>query len=178
MAITLDTPIRSLKDVNLALAKKMEKLTIKTTQDFLYYFPRDYDDRRCLPTISQVVAGKTVTLLGRVESISEDKRPAHAILKGVLVDATGWLGVIWFNQMYMAKLLSACRYVLVKGKVVVSAYTHRLQMTVYETEPVWSDADLPHKTGRVFPVYLLTHGLYQSQMRGMFMHIQDVLTDK
>ncbi|MDD5702509.1 MAG: ATP-dependent DNA helicase RecG, partial [Dehalococcoidales bacterium] len=76
-------------------------------------------------------------------------------------DETGNVRVVWFNQPYLAKSLKACSRVVISGKVTLFC-----SMPVFES-PEWEpyeDKDLVH-TGRLVPVYPLTQGLTQRQVR-------------
>ncbi len=76
-------------------------------------------------------------------------------------DETGNVRIVWFNQPYMAKSLKTGEKVVISGKVTLFG-----GMPVFES-PEWEpyeDKDLVH-TGRLVPVYPLTQGLSQRQVR-------------
>jgi len=64
---SLDSPVTSLRGVSIAYAKKLQRLGVTTINDLLYLFPRQYDDFSALKTISHLMYGEEVTVLGRVE---------------------------------------------------------------------------------------------------------------
>ena len=55
MLKSLDTPIQYVKGVGPKVAKLLSKLGINTVEDLIYFFPRDYEDRRNLKPISELV---------------------------------------------------------------------------------------------------------------------------
>src|SRR5690606_24909538 len=76
-------------------------------------------------------------------------------------DETGTMRVVWFNQPYLAEQLRTNDKLVLSGKVGV--FNRQKTMENPEWERLESD-DLTH-TGRLVPVYPLTQGLYQRQLR-------------
>jgi ATP-dependent DNA helicase RecG len=166
------TDIQYVKGVGPYLAKKLEKLSLKTSEDLLFYFPRSYDDRRMLPKISQVKADETVTLFVTIEALEEKKiNKKLSLLKGRVKDATGSLRAVWFNQPFLKKQLTHGRLLVVKGKLENDPFTHHLQLKVSETEVVKSHDDIKKHIGAVFPIYSVTYGLTQVQLRPVVLEV-------
>jgi len=168
----LNQDIQFVKGVGPYIGKKLNKLGIFTVEDLLYFFPRSYDDRRQLPKINQLKSGQTVTLFVSLISFEERKiNPKLSLLKGKVSDATGKLYVVWFNQPFLKKQLSAGQLMVLKGKVDVDTYAQALQLKVSETEFIKSHEEIKEFIGRVLPIYGLTHGLTQVQLRRMALSI-------
>jgi len=61
MPLNLNSSVRYLKGVGSSTAEKLYKLGIETVEDLIYYFPRDYEDRRNLKKILEVHEGEKAT---------------------------------------------------------------------------------------------------------------------
>jgi len=152
---SLDSPVTSLRGVSVAYAKKLQRLGVTTVNDLLYLFPRQYDDFSALKTISNLMYGEEVTVLGRVEETrSRIARSGIVVTTSIIGDSTGVLQATWFNQPYLAKRLPSGREIMLSGKV--GEYLGRLVLE----SPVWEplDKEMIH-TGRIVPVYPLTDGV-------------------
>ena len=77
-------------------------------------------------------------------------------------DASGILSVIWFNQLYLSKIITVGSTIQLSGKV--DWYGHELSMQSPEYEKVSEDKESLH-TGRIVPVSE-THGVSSKWLRG------------
>ena len=152
--------IQYLKGVGPALAKKLEKLNLKHTHDTLYFFPASYQDRRIIPPIKSLQIDKPGFIQGKVESISESIRGKFSLTYARLVDESGQIQCIWFNQPYIKKVLKPGARILVNGKAEYDFSQREKTFKVSDYE--WLDGT---NTGIVMPVYSLTSGVYQKQLR-------------
>jgi len=166
MGLTLQSDVQYIKGVGPAMSQLLNKLGLFCLKDCLIFFPREYDDRRQLPTIKQVESGDTVTLIVTIESLSDKsiKKGLH-VIEAVTFDNSDWMKAVWFNQAYLLKVLKPGLKLLVKGKVETNLFTYMTQINVSETEILRSSEDIKKNTGVIIPVYHLTAGLYQAQMR-------------
>lgn len=160
----LDAPLRVLQGVGNRLSQTLSTLGLTTLEDLLYYFPRRYDDYSQLKPINRLVYGEETTLLGTIQNIFT--RPIRGgkmqMTEAVVSDGTGSLRVNWFNQQWLAGRYSTGAQVVISGKV--EQYLGRLTMTNPEIDPL--EAEHLH-TNRIVPVYSLTAGLNQKNLRRM-----------
>jgi ATP-dependent DNA helicase RecG len=145
-------------------AKLLENLGIMTIADLLYYTPRKYDDYSALKPIKRLVIGEQVTIIASVHHV--DVRKVHSgkmtITEAVVTDGTGFLRLSWFNQEWRANSLKVNSQWSISGKV--DQYLGRLVMNTPEIEPL-EQAHL--HTNRIVPVYPLTAGIRQNNLRSM-----------
>lgn len=161
-----DTSIQFVKGVGPSLAKRIEKLGVRTVEDFLYFFPRSYDDRRKLATISGLKMGESESFVGYVNSFREKKvRKKFSIIEAVVSDRTGSVKVVWFNQAYIAKKLKTGLRMFFRGKLENNPYAGAVQFMVSEQEFLESDEAFHQNTNAILPVYALVSGVHQYQMR-------------
>lgn len=168
----LGTSIEFVKGVGPKLKKPLNRLGILTVRDALFFFPRVYDDRRVLPKLSTLAHQDIVTVVGYIESVHEKQvKQKLSVLECVLSDSSGRAKAIWFNQPFLKKVLKPYMMMVVKGRVERSLYDPFPVLHVLETEVIKNPKDLSESVGKIVPVYPLTQGIYQYQMRGIFKEV-------
>ena len=157
----LDASIKRIPSVGDKRAELLAKLNINTIRDLIYFYPRRYEDFSQLKTINNLQYGETVSVLGTVWSAGiKSTHPKRAIFRAILSDSTGTLEVTWFNQRWLDKRIKPDMQIVVSGKV--DEYLGRLTMN----SPEWEIVGRKELTNaRIQPVYSLTEGFSQRQMR-------------
>lgn len=118
MGIILTEKVQFLKGVGPAKSKALANLNICTIHDLLTYYPRRYEDRSVIKKIAAVINGNLETIFGTIAAIKEDKiRRGLNILKVTVKDETGWIQLIWFNQIFLKKQFSIGKKIIATGKV-------------------------------------------------------------
>lgn len=159
----LDASVTTLPGIGEKRAELLEKLNVKTVRDFLFFYPRRYEDYSTLKTINQLVYGERVSLLATVwEAGARKTYGRKSIFRAILSDATGTLEVTWFNQPWLEGRIRPGLQILVSGKV--DEYLGRLTMN----SPTWEAVGRKDLTNaRVQPIYPMTEGLQQRWVRQM-----------
>lgn len=85
--------------------EKLEELGLYSILDMLFYFPKRYIDRTNVKKISEIKVGENVVVTGEIMQLQEKRTPRHTIITALLEDESGAVELIWFNQVYMTKLL-------------------------------------------------------------------------
>jgi ATP-dependent DNA helicase RecG len=169
---SLETAVTYVKGVGPVVAKKFEKLGVKTIRDLLYYFPYRHLDYSKLKKISELKEGEEQTIVANVWQASEVKPGNRRSSEAIVGDETGNLRVLWFNQPYIAKQLTTNALIVLSGKV--SAFNGRLQLM----SPEWEMAEDGSEhggihTARLVPLYPLTAGLHPRQVRRLMKEFID-----
>jgi ATP-dependent DNA helicase RecG len=161
-AAGLDAPLTVLHGVGPETAKDYARLGVHTLRDLLHHYPRRYDNYARMKTINRLAYGEDCTLIATVWQVRERKfRGNRVMLKIILSDGTGNIEVTEFNP-YRKQLLTPGRQIVLSGKV--DQYLGRLTIIPREWEKL--DTELLN-TGRIVPVYALTEGLYQRNIRNL-----------
>jgi ATP-dependent DNA helicase RecG len=164
--VSLDQDIQFIKGIGPHTGKALAKLGIHSVRDFILYFPRAHEDRRKLPMIRDLKLQVPSAFIGIVQAMTEEKRKNNMhIINAVIRDANGMVTAVFYNQKYLAKLLTPGTKVLLRGKLEENNYTHTPQFTCQDVEPLLTQEDMQHNTRCIVPIYALTHGLYASKMR-------------
>lgn len=162
----LNAPVTVLKDIGPAKKEIFHTIGIDNINDLLYYFPRRYVDYSKLKTINRIEYGEELTVIATVKSsmITPIKRKNQGRLEVVVSDETDYLRLVFFRPLkYITGLQNKFRngsQHVISGKVTM--YLGRKQMNEPSTEPI----DQIHlNTNRIVPVYPLTAGLTQKEIR-------------
>ena len=161
-----------LKGVGSRVAGFLERKSIRTVSDLLFYSPRKYDDRRKIVRISEAVPEESCTLRGTVASVGDIRNRRRSFFQVVLSDEAQRLRLTWFNYnaSYLRGIFKKGRNLIVHGKVSVAPDGRTLQMIhplAQDIEVIETEEDIgnPLQFGRIVPVYPLTEGLTQKKLR-------------
>lgn len=149
--------------VDASRAEMLSRLGIETIGELIEHVPHRHIDLTATPTLRDVRAGTEATVVGRVHEVKVKKpRPKLSITEVALVDGTGVLLGVWFNQPYMAGRF-------VPGERVAFAGTVQLdfgfkQMRNPFVEKLGAEEDVEF-TGRILPVHSSTEGLSTNWLR-------------
>lgn len=181
----LPKSVQFVKGVGPRLAKVLEKINIYTVEDLLYYFPREYQDRRKLAQIRYLNLGELVTIAGEVLKVSEEKpRPGLSIMKVTFTDGTDVINGVWFNQPFLKKTFKKGQRYFLSGELNEKSWRFgkkELYNPVYE---LVDEGENIH-TGRIVPIYSLTSGITQKRLRQIIynaleeysVHLTDLLPE-
>ncbi len=159
---SIDSPVSEIPGIGYCNSKALAKQDVYTVRDFLYYFPRRYDDYSSFKSINRLVPDEVVTIIGVVRSITSGQRGRYQITECVVSDRTGAIRVTWFNRVWLAHQIREGMGIVLSGKVDV--YLGRPVMSNPEWEPVEQDNIT---TNRIVPIYALNQNLKQNFLRRM-----------
>lgn len=158
----LGTPVQFLKGVGPQRAELLAKLGLHYAADLLFCFPRAYQNMSELREISQLEEGKLASVVGVIEEIDlRNTGPGKSLLGLLVRQGPQYLRCLWFNQPWMRQKLAEGRRVLISGEPKQEGL--RWEMVHPRVEFLADDEDAP--AGRILPVYSLTEGINQTQMR-------------
>jgi ATP-dependent DNA helicase RecG len=161
--MNLQTPLAGLSKVGKKTEKLLAKLGLITADDLLYYFPFRYEDFRKTVPIAELRVGEMVTVKARVELIGTKRsfKSKKMITECLVSDDSGSLRIVWFNQPYITKSLQSGDIVFFSGKVTRDMLGPQMVSPMYEKE---HRGEQTH-TARLVPIYPLTQGLTEKQVR-------------
>ena len=105
--MALTDPVTVLKGVGASRAAQLEKLGIVTLEDLIHYYPRDYEDRTKLVTLSQLTTEEPACFRAMVLSTPRTSyvRRGLTYTRCTISDDTARLRITWFNQPWMSQNL-------------------------------------------------------------------------
>ncbi len=174
--MNLSTPISELNRVGKVLGTRLKYLGIETAEDLLFYFPFRYEDYSKAEVIDELQDGEQVTIHGKIEHIASKRSPRKRkiITEAIVADASGKLRIVWFGQPYIAKVLKTGDSVYLSGKVTRDAFGLHMTGPAYEkekTETVSQEGLSTMHTARIVPIYPLTAGITEKQIRFLMAQI-------
>lgn len=168
----LTQPVQYLKGVGPQRAPLLEKLGIHAAVDLLFFFPRNYQDFTELHQITELASSQQASIVGEVDDIDQlvTAQGKH-ILYVLLKQGAQYLRGVWFGQPYMLQRFKVGQRVLFQGMAKLSG--GRFQMN--HPKVIWLDGteSQPEKERRLHPVYPLTEGINQRQMRQIVANVVD-----
>lgn len=159
----ITTPVSQFFRVGKTAAKYLERLGVRVAKDLLYYFPFRYEDFRAVVPIAELKEGAAVTVSGRLELIANRRgfRARRIVTEALISDETGSIRVVWFNQPFLTDILHTGDELFVSGVVKADKLGVALVSPVYEKKT----GGEPTHTARLVPIYSLTAGITQKQLR-------------
>jgi ATP-dependent DNA helicase RecG len=149
--VKLGQSVQYAKEVGPRRAALLHKFGIDTIEDLLYHLPFRYEDRRRVRDIAGAQVGEEVSIIGELVQLADRTvgRGRRRILEGVLRDASGLLGLTWYNQVtyFRSRFRVGQRY-LVYGKMERSPGGGK-RITHPEVDPAPEES----VGGGVLPVY-------------------------
>lgn len=161
--LQLSDSVQGLPGVGTKTGKALARLGIITVLDLILHFPRRHLDRSQFKRIDELTVGIEATVKGVVGHVQNVRTrfQRRTITEAIIRDGSVSLRVIWFNQPYMARVISRSQVLVLSGKPEFSA-RGGLQMVAPEIE---FDADDLIHTGRLVPVYPKTEGVTDRSLR-------------
>ena len=152
----LNTPLQFVKGVGPRRARDLERVGLRTIEDFLLRFPMRYEDRAELQQVARLKPGTTATVVAEVLScgIRATRRPGFRLFEVILRDQTGPVRAVFPNQPFLRDVFHAGQLVVVYGPLEFRG--SGLQFTNPEYEIIRGDSeddDSQIHTGRIVPVY-------------------------
>lgn len=173
----LTSPVQYLKGVGPHKAALLERLGIATIQDVLLTLPVRYEDRRSSAKIITLKPEQLYAVVGKVvvaETVQPSQRNRRLKMFQIAIsDGSGVLKGKWFNQAFLQRVFKPGQTVVLYGTVRRDYYGAGLEIMHPEYE-ILDDGDESAEagaeqihTGRIVPIYRLTEGLSQKQMRSI-----------
>jgi ATP-dependent DNA helicase RecG len=156
-------PVVEARFVDAARAEALARLGVESIGDLVRHYPARYLDLTNVASLRDVRPGTEATVVGRVHEVKVKKpRPRLTVTEVALVDGTGVLLGVWFNQHYVAQRFSVGDRVAFAGKVELDYGLKRIKAPFVEHLPP-DDAESP--VGRILPVHRATEGLSVGWLR-------------
>ncbi len=154
--------------------RALHKLGIRTVEDMLYHFPVRYGDTAEIKNIQSLTPGEDAVVFGRISGLKTSKAfvKKTPMSDATLSDETGRIKIVWFNQPYIAKMLSDGAIVRVQGKVTLrkkdeSLYFSNPKIEIANKIPTGVGSSLFGADGEehnLYPVYPESKGVTSNWM--------------
>lgn len=165
----ITTPITSISGVGDSTAKSFARLNIFTVADLLQHYPREWEDRTKKIPLALHGTVKKVHTLAQVKEHSFFGFGRMRTLKIIIDDGTHSASLLCFNRPFLEKSFPVGSIISVTGSFTIKY--GELQSSSFEGELIAPSGNLQDFTNttlpdsKVFPIYPLTAGITQVQMR-------------
>ena len=162
---SLDLPVTSLPGVGDESAKLLARLDIKSIGDLLWHLPARYVDFSRFVPLRRLAVDREQTTEAIVGHISERRTARGLPMTEVeLLDPAdqqpSGVRATWFGRQFIKERLRPGQLVRISGTAKLFGRTIQLTKATVEA----ADAERVH-TGRMIPVYRLTEGLKEGNLR-------------
>ncbi len=169
----LHTPVQFLKGVGPDRAKVLERLELRTVRDLLFCFPRDYADLSERRMFDGLEEGVPVSVVAEIEDLEQRVTAAGRSIAGILLrQDQAHCRAVWFNQPFILQRFRRGQAVLVSG---VPRQRGMRWEFVHPRVTILEGQESP--PGEILPIYALTHGLKQHQLRKIIGHAVETYVD-
>ena len=170
-----DRPVASARYVDQTRADALARLGIHTIGDLIRHYPFRYLDLTSTATLRDVRPGTEATVVGRVHEVKVKKvRPRLTVTEVALVDGTGVLLGVWFNQPYIQQRFAPGERVAFAGKIELDYGFKQIKNPFVEK---LGDEDESGRAGRVLPVHRTTEKLTTNWLRRLVAAAVDDFAD-
>lgn len=158
----IDQPITTVHPYAKRLAAPLKRLGIATVRDLLQYTPTRHEDLREVIAIREVRTGQRAVFRGRIITIANRRsfRRRMLLTEALVSDTSGTIRCVWFQQPYLAHAFRSGDAVIIAGVVESDTYGLHVASPVIERD----QPETLH-AGRLVPIYPLTYGISQKQLR-------------
>ncbi len=162
----LDTELATIPGIGSKFILKLQRLGIKTVNDLIWHFPFRYEDYSRVAPIGELEVGQSATVQGTVNQISTRRtwKKNLLITEAIIVDDTGGIKAVWFNQPYINNILREGGRYNFAGKVTGSKREIYLASPSYEPIDKLGRGETKHTAGLI-PIYPETRGLTSKGLR-------------
>lgn len=158
-----ETAIQFVKGVGPRLGALFKSRGIATVKDILHFFPRAYEDRTKILTVSELREGDSSTVAVTVQSSRKiPTRMGRSMLDVRVSDATGSMNLKWFHAPRgMDQRFTQGTQIMVTG--TVKMFMGRPE--IVHPEITWGLSTSTENVGRVVPVYTELEGISSRVLR-------------
>lgn len=163
--------LEKVRGVGEKTAQQLKIAGLITISDLIYFLPRTYEDFSHIIDIINISPGKN-TVKARCEKIStRSVRRGLRVTTATLVDSTGKIQAVWFNQPYRENQLKSGGEFYFSGDFEFSY--NRYQLMNPSAEAV---KDFTIQTNRILPVYRSIKGLKIPLVRKILAELKPLIS--
>ena len=158
-----DAPVTAVRYVDRPRAALLARLGIRTVEDLVRHYPLRWLDLRSTAPLGSLPLGIDVTAIGTVHEVSvKHPRPRLTIVEVAIVDDSGVLVGVWFNQSYIRQRVKPGDRVAFAGKVQIEYGLRQMRTPFVE---LLGTGETSVALARILPVHPATEGLSSNWVR-------------
>ncbi len=194
----LTTPLQYLPGMGPARADRLRKLGLRKAQDVLFFFPREHQFPPPPTRVVDLREGVPATFVGKITDAELVSRtPGKSLFAAIVENESGAVRIVFFNQPFRAEQLTFYKMVRISGTPKLAGlrweFTHpkydMIDAEELEGDTLESDGldDGEREAGKsnlatvssgeILPVYPLTEGIKDYELRRLTRRVSHVLAD-
>ncbi|MCO8123003.1 ATP-dependent DNA helicase RecG [Stieleria sp. TO1_6] len=171
---TLATPAQYLPGVGAIRGGRLMKIGLRTAGDLLFCFPRDYEFPAPPSSVDRLREGQSASLVGMITDAEIVSRtPGKSVFAAVVENETGAVRILFFNQPFRAEQITFDKQVMISGEPKLNG----LRWEFVHPKVVLLDEDGQIDKPKILPIYPLTEGVKQDEMRRFVRSAMDALSE-
>lgn len=173
----LSTPLQYLPGMGPARADRLRKLGLRKAQDVLFFFPREHQFPPPPTRVQDLREGIPATFVGKITDAELVSRtPGKSLFAAIVENESGAVRIVFFNQAFRAEQLTFYRYVRLSGTPKLAGLRWEFSHPKYDVlEADDGELDAVEHDGDILPVYPLTEGIKDYELRRLTRRVADVL---
>jgi ATP-dependent DNA helicase RecG len=169
--MNLASSLEKVKGVGEKTADEFALAGIESVDDLIHFLPRTHEDFSEVSKIANIKPGK-VTIEAKCEKIATRMvRRGLRVTTATLVDDSGKLQAVWFNQPYRETQLKSGEKFFFSGEYEFQY--NRYQLSNPSAEKV---SDMPVQTDRLLPIYRSIKGLKTGLVRKIVNELRPLMS--
>lgn len=165
--------LQYIKGVGPKVYERLKKKGLRTVKDALYYFPKNYQDRRTLHEMGSITREGTYLVKGKIVRAGEIRfHSGSRCFEVVAEDASGSISLKWLNYK-----LGKWKAIYTEGKDILvfgstSYYQGRLEFLHPEVSfPDQKGLFYSHEINAIVPLYPEIDGIHQKVLRKIILNV-------
>jgi len=156
-------PVTRVRLVDARRAEALGKLGVTTVEDLLRHYPFRYLDLTATAALDKVRVGQDLTVVGKVHAVTVKRpRPHLSVTEVAIVDGTGVLMGVWFNQSWLTQTFKEGDRVAFSGRVEISFGFKQMKAPIYEK---LDSSETAEDAARIIPIHRATAALSANWIR-------------
>nr|WP_261344706.1 ATP-dependent DNA helicase RecG [Allorhodopirellula solitaria] len=180
----LSTPLQYLPGMGPARADRLRKLGLRKAQDVLFFFPREHQFPPPPTRVDDLREGVAATFVGKITDAELVSRtPGKSLFAAIVENDSGAVRIVFFNQPFRAEQLTFYRHVRISGTPKLVGlrweFSHPKYDLLDEAELGGDEGqETAPQNGEILPVYPLTEGIKDYELRRLTRRVADVLAEE
>ena len=173
----LMTHLQYLPGVGTARAERYRRLGLRKAQDVLFFFPREHQFPPPPTRVDDLREGQPATFIGKVmDAELVSRTPGKSLFAAIVENESGAVRIVFFNQPFRAEQLTFDRLVRLSGTPKLAGL--RWEFTHPKYEIIEAEELDDSEAGEIVPVYPLTEGVKEYELRRLTRKVSQLLADQ
>ncbi len=160
--LTLATPVSKVKGVTARQAEALTAMGLRTVAHLVAHLPLRHEKHEAEAAIADLTPGHIVSTRGEITATRLTRKGPKSRFQAVMLDSTGRIDLVWFNQPYLKDKIQPGLKVRIHGEL--GTFNGGLQVANPKWEAIRGEDEPPAIDERIRPVYPASEALPTAQI--------------